>query len=147
LRASKSHRLFNRISGTPEGPAGHRTAAINIDFTLLFAIERYDAAAAAYPRALERRAAVSASIHHVAFFASFFPAVDELLLAKRKSGDPDVERLLGKRAVANAKLAYQGFKEMVSSTRWHSLERAGARLQQLPSRTAEGRRHHWNGAR
>jgi transaldolase len=50
---------------------------------------------------------------------------------KIKGGSPDAERVLGKCAVANAKLAYQRFKQMSSLPRWHSLERAGARPQRL----------------
>ncbi|MGH6949537.1 MAG: transaldolase [Gammaproteobacteria bacterium] len=131
--------LFIKLPGTPEGtPAIEEllVEGININITLLFSIERYEAVALAYLRALERRKAETASINRVASVASFFLSridtlVDELLLEKVKGGNPDAERLLGRCAVANAKLAYQRFKEIASSARWRSLERVGARPQRL----------------
>src|SRR5690606_28455190 len=56
---------------------------------------------------------------------------DELLRQKIADGMPQAERLLGKCAIANAKLAYRRFRELVSSERWHLLEAAGARPQRL----------------
>lgn len=131
--------LFIKIPGTPEGvPAIEEllVEGININITLLFSIERYEAVALAYLRALERRKSEMASINRIASVASFFLSridtlVDELLQEKVKGGNPDAERLLGKCATANAKLAYQRFKQMSSSTRWHALEHAGARPQRL----------------
>src|SRR5690606_6408643 len=56
---------------------------------------------------------------------------DELLRQKIADGMPQAERLLGKCAIANAKLAYRRFRELVSSERWHLLAEAGARPQRL----------------
>jgi transaldolase len=131
--------LFIKIPGTPEGvPAIEELLfeGININITLLFSIERYEAVALAYLRALERREAQKAPIQRIASVASFFLSridtlVDELLQEKIRGGSPEAERLLGKCAIANAKLAYQRFKETASSKRWHSLEGAGARPQRL----------------
>ena len=68
--------------------------------------------------------------------ASFFLSridtrVDELLQQKIASGRPEARHLLGKSATANARLAYQRFREMTSTGRWRSLETAGARPQRL----------------
>jgi transaldolase len=68
--------------------------------------------------------------------ASFFlsridTAVDEQLRQKIASGMPQAQHLLGKCAIANARLAYRRFRDTCFSERWRSLEAAGARPQRL----------------
>ncbi|HEY4644340.1 MAG TPA: bifunctional transaldolase/phosoglucose isomerase [Bacteroidota bacterium] len=144
-------RLFNavdrpnvliKIPGTPAGaPAIEQMLyeGINVNITLLFSIESYEAVAEAYVRALERRAAEGNPLMNVASVASFFLSridvlVDQLLghlirpEASRGKG-PYPENLLGKTAVANAKLAYQSFKRTFSGDRWQTLVEKGARVQ------------------
>jgi transaldolase len=109
---------------------------INVNITLLFAVDRYEEVARAYMSALERRQAAHAPLADVASVASFFlsridTAVDEQLHQKVKSGLPQAERVLGRCAIANARLAYRRFRDLVSSERWRSLETAGARPQRL----------------
>ena len=131
--------LFIKIPGTPEGVPAIETLlieGININVTLLFSIERYEAVAHAYVRALERRKVQHERIDRLASVASFFLSridtlVDEKLQARAKLGDAIAKSLLGQCAVANAKLAYQRFKETAASTRWKELERAGASPQRL----------------
>jgi transaldolase len=131
--------LLIKIPGTPEGVPAIETLlieGININVTLLFAIEHYEAVAHAYLRAVERRHARKERIERLASVASFFLSridtlVDEKLQDRVKAGDELAKELVGKCAVANAKLAYQNFKETVASTRWKALERAGARPQRL----------------
>lgn len=131
--------LLIKIPGTFEGIAAVEAlliAGINVNITLLFSIERYYEVALAYVSALERRKAENASIDSVASVASFFLSridtlVDELLQQKIQSGMPEATRLLGRSATANARLAYQRFRELTSSGRWRALEGAGARPQRL----------------
>src|SRR5205823_1978955 len=112
--------LFIKIPGTPAGvPAIEQLLfeGININITLLFSIASYEAVAEAYMRALDRRLEDSRPIDRVASVASFFLSridvlVDQLLrhriVPDQSAGrDPDPEHLLGKVAIANAKLAYQ----------------------------------------
>lgn len=134
--------LLIKIPGTPAGvPAIEQMLyeGININITLLFAIKDYEAVAQAYIRALERRVAEGQSVQHVASVASFFLSridvlVDQLLGQRIRpgaahSGEPQAEHLLGRVAIANAKLAYQSFKRIFSSERWRRLEAKGARVQ------------------
>jgi transaldolase len=111
---------------------------INVNITLLFSVERYEAVALAYIKAIERRAAERRPLERVASVASFFLSridvlVDQLLGHRvRPSGNgpgPRPEELLGKAGVANAKRAYQSFKRIFGDDRWKASEKKGALLQ------------------
>jgi transaldolase len=140
FQAVRRPNLLIKIPGTLEGiPAVEEMLyeGMNINITLLFAIGRYEAVAEAYMRAFERRLAQGKGVDRVASVASFFLSridvlTDELLgeLMKKKA-NPSAERLLGRFANANAKLAYQSFKGMVAGKRWRGLEERGARVQRL----------------
>ena len=140
FQAVRRPNLLIKIPGTLEGiPAVEEMLyeGMNINITLLFAIERYEAVAEAHMRAFERRLAQGKGVDRVASVASFFLSridvlTDELLgeLMKKKA-NPSAERLLGKFAIANAKLAYESFKAMVAGKRWRALEEKGARAQRL----------------
>lgn len=134
--------LFIKIPGTPAGvPAIEQMLyeGININITLLFSIESYEAVAWAYIRALERRLKENDPVSSVASVASFFLSridvlVDEFLSQKIRpeqssNGTPGAAQLLGKVAVANAKLAYQRFGKIFSGERWQRLAEKGARIQ------------------
>lgn len=131
--------LFIKIPGTFEGIAAVEALlfdGINVNITLLFSVERYEEIALAYMSALERRKAANEPLAGVASVASFFlsridTAVDELLEEKIEAGMPQARRLLGKCAIANARLAYRRFLELSASERWRSLETAGALPQRL----------------
>lgn len=134
--------LFIKIPGTAEGaPAVEQLLfeGININITLLFSIASYEAVAEAYMRALERRHAAGLPLDMIASVASFFLSridvlVDELLrhrIVSDRPSDPDPRRLLGKAAIANAKLAYQSFKRILESDRWKALAAKGARVQRM----------------
>lgn len=131
--------LLIKIPGTVEGLTAIESLlheAINVNITLLFAVERYVDVADAYMSALERRKAANEPLAGVASVASFFlsridTAVDEQLQQKIAGGTPQAQRLLGKCAVANARLAYRRYLQMSSSERWRSLEGAGALPQRL----------------
>jgi transaldolase len=134
--------LFIKIPGTPAGvPAIEEMLyeGVTVNITLLFAIEDYENVAQAYIRALERRLAEGKPVNNMASVASFFLSridvlVDQLLGHRLRPGLPNenvtrCEQLLGKVAIANAKLAYQSFKRLFGSERWHALEAQGARVQ------------------
>jgi transaldolase len=134
--------VFIKIPGTPAGvPAIEEMLyeGITVNITLLFAIEDYENVAQAYIRALERRLAEGKPVNNVASVASFFLSridvlADQLLGHRLRPGLPNenvtrCEQLLGKVAIANAKLAYQSFKRLFGSERWHALEAQGARVQ------------------
>jgi transaldolase len=136
--------LFIKIPGTAEGVSAIEELlfqGVNINITLLFSTMRYRSIAEAHLRALERRVKAGKPVNDVASVASFFLSrvdvlVDELLsiaFAKLKISDtdPTAKRLLGKVAVANAKLAYLDFQRILASERWKRLERDGARPQRL----------------
>jgi transaldolase len=134
--------VFMKIPGTPAGiPAIEEMLyeGVPINVTLLFALKDYENVAQAYIRALERRLAGDKPVNNVASVASFFLSridvlVDQLLAHRLRPGHPNkhvahCEQLLGRVAIANAKLAYQSFKRLFGSERWHTLEAAGARVQ------------------
>ena len=110
---------------------------VNVNITLLFSIESYEAVAEAYLKALERRVDEGNPVKEITSVASFFLSridtlVDQLLRQRVGSGrrrNPSPEDLLGKAAIANAKLAYQSFKRIFSGRRWEALREKGARVQ------------------
>src|ERR1051325_10498565 len=112
---------------------------VNINVTMIFSIENYEQVAEAFIRGLERRAAEGKNVDHIASVASFFvsrvdTAVDAELESKaRHAPTPEeAERfksLLGRAAVANAKLAYQKFKEIFHGPRFAELKAKGAQVQ------------------
>lgn len=132
--------LFIKIPGTQAGISAIEECllqGININITLLFSIERYEEVALSYTRALERRLAAGRPVAGVASVASFFLSridvlVDELLSHRiRTKAGPQVARLLGKAAVANAKLAYQRFNEILNTSVWKGLTEKGATVQRI----------------
>lgn len=132
--------VFIKIPGTPAGvPAIEQMLyeGLNINITLLFSLQSYEAVAQAYIRAMERRAGEGKPVQNVASVASFFLSridvlVDQLLGHRIQPGGgtgPWPEQLVGQVAVANAKLAYQSFKTIFNGARWQALATRGARVQ------------------
>jgi len=133
---------FIKIPGTTEGlPAIEQMLyeGININVTLLFSVQRYEEVARTYIKALQRRAAEEKDLTGIASVASFFVSridvmIDQLLQHRLLPENPQRKnelpyQLLGKIAVANAKLAYQSFKKIFSSDQWKKLADQGARVQ------------------
>ena len=133
-----------KIPGTPEGlPAVEATiaAGINVNVTLLFSVESYIDTAWAYIRGLEKLAESGGDVTKIASVASFFLSridtnIDNRLDAKIKSGvsqdtGAKLISLKGKVAIANAKIAYQKYKEIFGSERWQALAAKGAKVQRL----------------
>ena len=133
--------LMVKIPSTPAGVPAIRqalTEGININITLIFSLENYGQVAEAYLDALEERSSRGQDIRHMASVASFFVSrvdvlVDNLLQDKMKTVDASeqqkLEALKGKTAIANARLAYQEFKQLFSGPRFAALKPRGARVQ------------------
>lgn len=107
---------------------------ININVTLIFGLERYAKVKEAYFQGLEERVSKGQPIADIASVASFFVSrvdsnVDEKLQQAKASNGTDPKALMGKIAVANAKLAYAQFEEKFSGERWEKLAAKGAQLQ------------------
>jgi len=140
-RAVGRENLMIKVPGTPEGiPAFEQliSEGINVNVTLLFSRAVYEQVALAYLAGLEKFAAQGGDLGRMASVASFFvsridTSVDSILKARSKNATPseqDVLRgLLGKTAIANAKLAYRLYREIFSGPRWQTLESKGARAQ------------------
>jgi transaldolase len=118
-----------KIPGTREGiPAIEETiaAGINVNVTLIFSLDRHAQVIEAYLTGLERLAGSGGDLSTVASVASFFVSrVDTETDRRLPEGSP----LRGRAAVANAKLAYQLFRQQFSGARWDALAAKGARLQ------------------
>lgn len=132
-----------KVPGTPEGTAAIRTLigdGININITLLFSQTAYTAVADAYMAGLEAHAAAGGELSRVASVASFFvsridSAVDAAIdaeLVSRTGGEAAALRALkGEIAIANAKLAYERYQQIVKTPRWAALAQLGAQPQRL----------------
>src|ERR687884_92317 len=112
---------------------------ININITMIFSIENYVQVAEAFIKGLERRAAEGKNVDGIASVASFFvsrvdTAIDaDLEYKARHASGPEekkrLEGLCGRAAVANAKLAYQKYKEIFHGERFAELRAKGAQVQ------------------
>jgi transaldolase / glucose-6-phosphate isomerase len=122
--------LMIKIPGTEAGvPAIEDAiaAGINVNVTLLFSVESYSAIAEAFIRGVERRqeAGESLDVHSV---ASFFVSRVDTEVDKRLA-ESGHEELRGIAAIANARAAYQRFKELFRGERFAALRDAGAPVQ------------------
>ena len=122
-----------KIPGTEPGLPAIRQAiseGININVTLLFGLERYEAVAEAYIAGLEERAAKGLPINGIASVASFFLSrIDVLIdpmLDEKGAGD-----LKGEVAIASAKKAYEIYNRVFGSDRFQKLRDKGATPQRL----------------
>lgn len=122
-----------KIPGTKQGLPAIREClreGININVTLLFGLPRYREITEAFMGGLEDRLKEGNSIKDVASVASFFLSridvmVDPML--KEKNAD----KLVGKVAIASAKMAYQIYLEMIESDRFKKLKEKGAQPQRV----------------
>src|SRR5215831_9846035 len=111
----------------------------NINITLIFSVDRYAEVVDAFMSGLEKLHQGGGDVSKVASVASFFVSrvdtkVDKMLADKvNVTGDPRekgaIERLYGKAAIANSKMAYERWKELFGTSRWERLQKAGARTQ------------------
>ena len=123
---------FVKIPGTEAGlPAIEEMIARgrNINVTLIFSLRRYAEVVDAYLRGLERLVESGGDPSKVASVASFFVSRVDTEADRRLDERDAPEELKGKLAVANAKLAYQRYKELFSGERWEALRAKGATTQ------------------
>ena len=128
-----------KIPATPAGlPAITAVIAsgINVNVTMIFAQDNYEVVADAFIKGLEQRAAAGGAIDGIASVASVFvsridSSIDSQLelRARRSTDDQEKEHLtglLGKAAIANAKLIYQSYKTIFGNERFTALKAKGA---------------------
>jgi len=123
-----------KVPGTRAGCAALErliAAGINVNVTLLFSCVAYAEVIDAYLAGLEARAKAGQPLGHVASVASFFVSRVDTEADKRLEaiGTPGALALRGTAAVANARLAYQLFRERFAGPRWAALAAQGARVQ------------------
>lgn len=148
--ADEAKRLFHmvdrpncliKIPGTKEGiPAIEQMLyeGVNINITLLFSVKVYEEVARAYIRALQRRVKENKPVDSIGSVASFFLSridvlVDQLLGHRISQADEQtnvkMRSLMGKVAIANAKMAYQSYLKIFTGEEWQELADKGARVQ------------------
>ncbi len=124
--------LFVKIPGTEEGLTAIEetiAAGIPVNVTLLFSLARHREAARAYLRGLRRLREDGGELASVGSVASFFVSRVDTEADRRLQEIGGHDELLGTLAIANAKLAYQTYKEIFSGADWEQLEAAGASAQ------------------
>lgn len=122
--------LMVKVVGTAEGIASVEALiaeGINVNVTLMFSLRHYEAVAAAYIRGLSR----CKHPEHVASVASFFVSrVDTRVdRALEEIGTSDAKALQGRIAVANAKMAYERFRDIFYGVGFSAQRKRGARVQ------------------
>src|SRR5438034_432840 len=143
-KAVARENVMIKVPATPAGiPAIQQLIAdgINVNVTLLFAPEAYQRVATAFIEGLEAFGKAGGDVSRVASVASFFISrIDALIDARvgeRLKTSTDameaalLKGLLGKVAIANAKLTYQRYKEIYAGPRWQALAARGAQTQRL----------------
>ena len=123
-----------KIPATKAGlPAITETIArgISVNVTLIFSLERYREVMDAYLTGLEQAKARGLDLKRIYSVASFFVSRVDTEIDKRLDalGTPEATALRGKAALANARLAYQAYEEVIAGERWEALSRAGANPQ------------------
>jgi transaldolase len=126
--------LYVKIPATRPGVAAIEDMVAdgkNINVTLIFSLQRYKEVVEAYIRGLERLVAAGGKPVDVHSVASFFVSRVDTEADRRLEaiGGDGALKLRGKLAIANAKLAYQHYKDAFSGPRWDFLESKGATKQ------------------
>jgi transaldolase len=133
---------FIKVPATREGLEAIRRLGgegINVNVTLLFGLPRYREVAEAYLAGLELLAAQGKPLERIASVASFFLSridvlADPILEGKIRAGAPEAQAaagLLGRLAVASAKVAYRMYRQIFATDRFRRLAAQGARPQRL----------------
>jgi transaldolase len=121
--------LFVKIPATPEGlTAIEETIAQGqaVNVTLIFSLERHRAVAEAYVRGVERLIESGGDPARVASVASFFVSRVDTEADRRLDEIGGHDELKGTLAIANARLAYETYKDVFSGPRWEALAAKGA---------------------
>jgi transaldolase len=126
--------LMVKIPGTKPGLAAIEDVIAegrSINVTLIFSLGRYAEVAESYVRGIERLVAEAGDPSKVASVASFFVSRIDTEADRRLDELGGHERLKGKLAIANAKLAYAHYKEVFGGPRWEFLAGKGATPQRV----------------
>ncbi len=134
--------LMVKVPGTVQGTPAIKTLiseGMNINVTLLFSQQAYKDVAEAFISGLEEFKSRGGDVSRVASVASFFVSRIDAVIDKQIDENvaaggtdvPDLKRIRGKVAIANAKLAYQHYLSLIGSERWKPLAAAGAMPQRL----------------
>jgi transaldolase len=121
--------IMVKIPATAEGVAAIEAAigeGRNINVTLIFGLERYAEVIEAYLAGLEHLAGAGGDLGRVNSVGSFFVSRVDTEADQRLDEDSPFR---GKVAVANARLAYQLFRQRFSGPRWEALAERGAKVQ------------------
>jgi transaldolase len=126
--------LFIKIPAARQGLPAITTClseGISINITLIFSLTRYAEVIEAFLDGMDGAERAGLDLSSIASVASFFVSrVDTEIDARLdKIGTPEAAQLRGKTAIANARLAYQRYEQMLSGARWQALAAAGARPQ------------------
>ena len=126
--------LFIKIPATEQGlPAITRCLAegISVNVTLIFSLDRYRAVLDAYVAGIEQARDAGHDLTKIASVASFFVSrVDAEIDARLEQlGTDEATALMGQAAIANARLAYEAYEQVLASDRWQPLAAAGANVQ------------------
>lgn len=126
--------LMIKIPATPEGIPAIRTCiseGLNVNITLIFSLQQYQAVAEAYIQGLEDRVNNGEEINRIHSVASVFVSrIDSMIDGQLTGiGTPEALALQGKAGVANTKLVYKTFLQIFSGERWEKLRAHGSNLQ------------------
>ncbi len=138
----KRPNIMVKIPATKEGlPAIEQALfeGININITLMFSMDHYNAVTEAYLRALEERTQAGKPIDHLASVASFFVSRVDTLVDKKLEEIVHAEgpnaalaaSLLGKAAIANSQIVYERLRDIFDGDRFKRLQARGAKLQRV----------------
>jgi len=111
--------------------AAATAAGVNVNITLIFGLDRYDAVMDAYLTGLEQAKEAGLDLSKIHSVASFFVSRVDTEIDKRldKIGSDEARAVRGKAGIANARLAYERYEKVFASERWQALAAAGANVQ------------------
>ncbi|MEU4234444.1 transaldolase [Nonomuraea sp. NPDC026600] len=126
--------LFIKIPAARQGLSAIAACladGISVNVTLIFSLSRYEAVMNAFLDGMERALQAGRDVSALASVASFFVSRLDTEVDARldKIGTSEAAGLRGQAALANARLAYQRYEQVLASPRWTALEAAGARPQ------------------
>src|SRR6478609_6420281 len=138
--------LFIKIPATLDGLKAITEVladGISVNVTLIFSLDRYRAVLDAFVEGLERAKANGHDLAPIASVASFFVSRVDAAIDPRldEIGSPEAADLRGKAAIANARLAYGVYEEVVAGERWQALVVAGV-VNTMPEATLQAVHDH-----
>jgi transaldolase len=126
--------LFIKIPATHKGLKAITAViaeGISVNVTLIFSLERYREVMDAYQTGLEQALEAGLDLSEIHSVASFFVSRVDTEVDRRLGAldSPQAQELRGKAAIANARLAYRAYEQVVAEPRWQRLAAAGANVQ------------------